>query len=851
MNEVAGTNLTIGDLLRNRWSWWKETRQLLPLVFALSVIAVLLVVCNAIASQYFNWLDGRIEMPLLAIPGLFATGAGAVMVGYERDQGTMRWLSSLPIIPKALVLQKFALAVGGLLLMWVIALVLIGVMDGPSRLVNENGSIIANNWHQANIAGSGRYPAIMAYTFMILAAGFYSSWRIKNQFQSLLLLIACAVLPMVAMEICNQLGSSFGRLFQPDELTTFGLIFSLLLTFLFSVLGYRCGVDVLSPTPAPQVSGVVSAQPLPAKLSLATMPRFGTQLAPIIWQTWRHSRFVVMGLFALLVYSEFHMVAFAKSLSIAVVLLPFVGLFAVSWLAVLAFKDDGGFKKVRFFADRGINAGAVYWGRHLVGIAACSAAIAIYIPLVLNSSDVNISPLTVGMLCFWVYSISQLVSQVFRMTSVAVILAPIASGLMIGWLAVSMHDFDAPLWLVGMLGILPMLVTRIMMKRYMDGRDRPWSYLVGAAVLLVLMLTPLLPAGVTVMLATEMDPDRRASLLDEVAGKPHSNGHAFRLYTEPALEWKSNNDQFGNDPVGDLDRKEWNNSLSVKAFGTADLEMDDPPTQISDIKPWQRFLDLRRLDKNTALSAEAGVPLIDFDMQRVLAESTLKSDPALAIKNFRPWLQTVAFAIRGLRQSNALYDQEIADRLEIKLLDALESDLMNDYKDQDFYSELVGCLPSIDQRNRDRRRALLVTWRHWLENQENPELRMNLTGIASYRPKHEMGKYSFPRNYNIHAPRIADALQAGYVDKLIEILLVAIENGNRDDQWTRTLHEHLIGPDGFQAGPLSPRYRNFPAIQSVARYYTIPALFWGMQWESEIEKLRSSIINHGSEASDE
>ena len=841
MSEVTSANVSTGNLFRNRWFWWKESRQLLPLVFALSAIAILMVIGHAFASHYISWMQVRGELPLLVIPGLFATGAGAVMVGHEREQGTMRWLSTLPITPKALVLQKFALAAVGLLIMWVVAFVLIGLSGNASLpLVKERGTFNASGWQAASRHSMG-YPGLITYTFMVLAAGFYSSWRIKNQFNSLLLLIGCASVPIFAVELCSQLSGNFWRIMVAKELSFLWFVFSVLLTILFSILGYRHGIRALSAAPAPRVlkpSGeALSAYESPR--GVAAMPKFGTQIAPIIWQTWRSSRFVVLGLFALLAYSSFHLVYFHSldQNDLFVALFPVAGLFAVSWLAVVIFKNDGGFTKVRFFADRGISAGTVFWGRHLVSISLCALAMLIYIAAIMNTTEEGISPLAIGLFVFLIYSISQWVSQLFRMVSVAVIVAPVVSGMVIGWWVISVIDFDAPIWLLALLGLVPMVVTRCMMARYMDGRDRPSSYVVAAIMVLVLVLVPLAPAVLTVLSAKRMDPIKRAKLIAEVDGEIYRNGQELDYEYSFLSQW-INESRVGA-PVDDV---------------VPESNIDPPenqPQQISEIKPWHRWGDLQKVPSDVALNAIGTSITVDFNLQRLLAESA-SDNPLEGIESLRPWMLSIARAVRGLRQSNRIADQESADVLEIHLLDALKSELLQNAKDQAFYREVLGCLPSIDQRRKGRRKALLVSWRRWLRVQADPEkhTRKDMMGVTNYKPKYEMAGYRFYREYTLHAPKIADAIQGAYIDRLIEILLDATGGTIPENTWTSQLHEHLFGTSGFATGPYGPRYRNFPAIDSVRRHDLFPALFWGMQWETEIEKLRpGSIANVKKEAS--
>ena len=839
MSDTVGTDAGPGTLFHNRWFWWKEVRQLLPLIGSLVAIAILMVIAHAFGSQYVSWMRGRIELPLLAIPGLFATGAGAVMIGHEREQGTMRWLSTLPIKPKLLVLQKFALAAAGLLITWVIALALIFLLGSlpniAPELVNQRGTLNASGWQQANRLPTN-YPGLVAFSYMVLAAGFYSCWRIKNQFNSLLLLIGCATLPMVIVQICDQGSAMWWRILKPSELSFVWFVASLLLAVVFAVIGYRRGAQALSPKEAPSVPVSDARSAYESPQIAAPMPVFATQLAPIIWQVWRSSRFVLLGLFALFAYTLLHLALFMETTGV-LALLPALGFFAVSWLAVYTFKDDCGFQKVRFFADRGINAGTVYWGRQLVGLSLLAMGVLIYIVAIMNSSNMGLSPLAIGIGIVAVYSVSQWVSQLLRMVSVAVILAPILSGVVIGWLVITVLDFDAPIWLVATLVLTPMISTRLMMKRYMDGRDRPRAYVVAVGTILVLLFVPLLPGMATILSAKRMPATKRMGLLAEVKGEPSissTNGMSTFRNEASVLHWYRSDGEMI--PMADEDEF-----------------LASMPKEIQKIKPPHRFANILNISKSTPLTAlEVNGIGIDFDLQRVLAEAVGESERDGAIEHFGDWVKALAIAVRGLRQSNQIVDQEWADRYEIELLDALSSDLLKDAKDQSFYIHSLSCLPSKEQRRKDRRRALLVAWRDWMEIHNNPDkyATKSLTGVLRYRPKRQFGGYSFHRQYGRHAPRIADAIQPAYIDRLVEILLDAIEH-EKNPQWSLQLHQHVIGPDGFKMGPYGPRHRDNPAIDSMYQYQFLMASFWGMEWENEIELLRQSVMDKKGEASNE
>ncbi len=94
------------NLIRRRLLW-KELRQLWPLLLSLlaagGLLAVLLTLVQAFSTQLSLELQSNM---LYGMPGLFAVGAGALLVGQEKERKTLGWLSSLPIAARDIVQHK-------------------------------------------------------------------------------------------------------------------------------------------------------------------------------------------------------------------------------------------------------------------------------------------------------------------------------------------------------------------------------------------------------------------------------------------------------------------------------------------------------------------------------------------------------------------------------------------------------------------------------------------------------------------------------------------------------------------------------------------------------------------------
>ena len=108
----------------NLWIAWKEARQVAPLVFTLLAVMVGWVLLHAFTAGVSRHSDSW-ALVLLLFPGLFATGAGALLIGQERYERTLQWWSMMPITPQRIWFIKLLAAFCSLVAMWVFALLLV------------------------------------------------------------------------------------------------------------------------------------------------------------------------------------------------------------------------------------------------------------------------------------------------------------------------------------------------------------------------------------------------------------------------------------------------------------------------------------------------------------------------------------------------------------------------------------------------------------------------------------------------------------------------------------------------------------------------------------------------------
>ena len=190
MNKASTTPASPSPATPARWNgWliWKELRLLSPLLIVLVGASLMLLVGMSLLGEYITWPENKLELAFMVIPGLFATGIAAIMVGQEREQRTLGWQMSLPITPRQLMMTKFITAFIGLAVMWLVAILLITVFaDSHSRSARNINSVIAVN-----------YGVWIVNSIFLMSCGFYTSWRIESAFRAIMLLIPIACLPLL------------------------------------------------------------------------------------------------------------------------------------------------------------------------------------------------------------------------------------------------------------------------------------------------------------------------------------------------------------------------------------------------------------------------------------------------------------------------------------------------------------------------------------------------------------------------------------------------------------------------------------------------------------------------------
>lgn len=793
------------------WFWWKESHQLAPLFTLLIVVASLIVIASSLMTSMFPWMSSGMlsEAAVLIFPGLFATGAGPLLVGQERAQHTMNWLVLLPISSKRLITTKFLVAFCGLVVMWLFYLTLLGLV-APSSPAWRWTLGQSTAFTSIPFSGAIGFPLFITHSVFVLVVGFFVAWRLANQFYSLMALVLLAFAPFIATSFIAEL---FDRPPSPGRLEWINFWFVVAGIGILMPLAYRAAIKTLSPAAAPPLKSLPPYDTVsPATpISDAIPPRFGTRLAPIVWQSYHSARGIFAVLVGMLVVSWLATIGlasiehvrgvFAGTLPLLLIAAPL----AICWIAVAVFKHDGSTERIRFLADRGVSHRVAYFGLHAVPFGIVTGSLLVYglwnltIPHRGSASDfADDLPTLVPMalFAFAIYSVSQWVSQLMRTMMLAVILAPVGSLIICSWLTFSFVALGFPIWGVITCLTFPLLATAWMMRRYADGTDRPMCFVVAGLVVASLIALPSGFAAWQVSRIPKIDETLRRELLSE-ARRLRANRPPARPISMPGV----NNALLGAstflpDPIDELDQ------LNQRYTGNA-------------------------ADAIETLTASGGSPvtLDHWSYARwhgafLLHRRKWMEDPD-QWTSFAPWLEASGRLLPALRRSTLLPDQKVADRLEVLLLDTLAMPQLKPQRDEPAVTIAARAIGTPQSRAAARRRAALVTWSYLQDEDDDQQFR-------------NVGYLAIEQSNSV-PPGLSGWMHPRIMDAFLLALLNGIEAAQQrpsDQDWRRVLHA-LHQPGGvFETSRYGDAIRLLPPMETMTvSVNTGFGQLWGLDWE--------------------
>ena len=435
---------------------WKEFRQLVPLILMLIGVGLCLMLIWSLV-QPASVISGLHDYLPWLLPILFSVGAGAVLVGQEKEQLSLWWLVAQPITTNQIIATKIVASVIGLAIVWGISLLLGTAMgNGFGRFFAATDSTPINLIDAL---------IVVLQSMFLLGCGLLTAWWFGNTFLSLVAILPLATILVMLSALVEPIhrwmtGYSYNRDFWNATITVACLSLAVVAIYL---LVFYAGRRVLAPAKAPRVDDSTAPSMFDAWRPTVAAPTptkpYRYWISAIVWQMLRHSRWPLVAIGTLMLLGSwwapkiamtdsskadfFGWMTIAGSLAVG-------GWLATSWLGVLVFSGAGRSQRLRFLAERGVSPMTAWLGRQLVGISLISIATIVYTISVLGGNEdfLRIAPLPsaamIALTLWLTFGISQWTSQLVSTQGISMILAPLLALFGCYWLGFSAVELSVP-----------------------------------------------------------------------------------------------------------------------------------------------------------------------------------------------------------------------------------------------------------------------------------------------------------------------------------------------------------------------------------------------------------------------
>ncbi len=822
---------------------WKETRQVLPLIWMLLGLAGFLVVLWASRDDRASAVLGR-YIPLF-LPGLFAAGVGAILVGQEKETRTMLWCVSLPIPPRKIFFVKLLVAITGLLIMWLASLFMGLVLDA----VSQDRASWSEHDQEAGFVHAAYW---LLHSLFILCCGFYTSWRLKNTFASLIVMIPLAVLPFIAVEVYENVIldtrlSNYQSLCVRLFATTLGIP-------VLAWLGYRAAMRSMSPERSENMSSERSELEAtgpatgPATWWAAWRPEtsvaipdqpFRYPLSSLVWQSIHHNRWSLIALAVTMLTGACMLGWIADERwfndweSAPVFAIIFAAI-ATSWLGVFVFNGDGSATRLRFLADRGVSPTRVWIGRQIIGVSLVSLASIVFLLAScetlrgLNAETwvagygrvAAPSLLTIASLTWVIYVVSQWTSQVIRILAASAFVAPIVSGVAVYWLVFTGLEYDTPLWLTLACTLIPVIATWLMMRRFMDDNLKWPIWLTGVVSAALFFVVPIIPFRIDVASVPGITAAAEAELIVASQQTEKSQFSQSMISSGSALDGLEHRYGITPEEVAELVKQQQFLPADYLAIGDV-TDNNDVPLRA----------DLQILSNS----------IMYADYYKFLALNDLANETAT--ESLGKWIEALTTIAIRLRLSDRWYDQDVADVVEMWLVDTLSREGLRPLLTRDVAQRAIRVVADQERRNAARQRAIAMSWARERDNMNAVDERRNLDGWGGFRSYEWFMWYS-------NAKR--QAITARLYDRLAITGLRLIDAAARDENTSsslaelelirRELHALMEFPEiPYEVSVYGNQAEVENEIGAAALGYNLtryPAMYWYQSWESNAVDLQ-------------
>lgn len=751
-------------------------RQLWPLVVMLLLVAAFIY----IIFIFNRTLHGLTDTIALGLPGFFAVGAGALLVGQEKELRTLQWLTTLPVSKSRLILTKVWVALAGLLFMWMAGLLVIAF--------NQYMGV------QQNVLNSAVGPVLTSlltmpiHTLFLLLAGFSLAWKFQTPIKSLIALIPTAFVPLVLAHLFDYVIAKFSSTRNAGSdllvVSSAALITAQVISCTFVCWwGWRNALIALGPaTTTMDRSQAVSNE------KTLTLGAPQPQVPALIWQVAKQNQWLLLvglGLVTTAItIGLFVLTATRNSSASAMVPAGLLILVAASTLGASTFQFDRVNRRQRFLSDRGISPKLIWLTRHIPAISIL--ALPILTTFVLGSgilptplrdswnpewllgSVIVIAGIGLGILT--VYSVSQWVGQVLSSPIISTIAAFVVSAAALTYLF-TMVEMGVPLWVIIPILVLPLVTTLALTKHWLDERYDWFYWSTHTITLLLFVILPLLPLGLAWYRTRQVIASTRSLFQPILSSSDQSRSLTCRPLDLTIIE--STTFQQSLDPsehsAGDSDESARSDQspISEQSPGLVEAGAEGVVDRYGSIDSFPKELTfaeqiLRTLAGFESQVAISTVPIsIRFDVLNLLqtdlallrsryqarqaklegrttneTDGTEKTELLELSDFYNRMIQFIAKIIPNARRNLDLKNQEMVDRLELILLNELqqakETSLVSDIA----WNQATQVLANQQFRDESRRYALAHSWRYSMQ----PGGLQGLSN-ASLDPPRDTGNY--------------------------------------------------------------------------------------------------------------
>lgn len=826
--------------------YWKEARSLLPLVILLSALAAIFHIGGLLDSNSVGFTEinnlGIHYLVFIGLPMLFAVGAAAITIGQEKELRTIQWLTSLPVAPQDLIRVKFVSCFLGLLAAWLLS----GLILLTVGLVDSRALELPLQWQGESKMLFFTWPI---HSFYLLLSGIAIAWYSRSSLSGLVLLIPIALVPGFAGEFFENVTY---RHFDSGAVSSFAKFVVICITQIGLCLtaywlSWKFAIHVLSPQVIKQTKlnrfRNFAFSSFSAKSNTWQSRAIFHPASALVWQSFRQNRKFLLWTAIVIVATFGFFVINALEGLVLFFLSAFLGSL---WFGVLTFQSDRMQRRIGFLSHRGVSTTLVWWTRQAVPISVLSVVILVCYGLFHVNRDAPelskysnpFTVLTLAAFLFSSYIIAQWVGQIFTAPIVAAVASPPIAVATVYYFFFAWQTLSAPLWLLALCFVVPLLATWTAMSRWMDARLDKVFWTTHCCFLLAFLFIPAIPLAATILtLPRGMSPEIAKELANEAAQHQGydllDNEKQLTVFTPRPTN------------VGvKLDPTETFASLQQQALSTLEKQVraKTDPVLIS-------LQTMDYLHAETTLCIDRILKGLDVEAEAKTQEAVTETKDILY---YRALLKLASDIVVRVRLSHLIRQQDHCDVIEIWLLReirrAKDNPVAMKIVGDSLYATIAQRLSNSKDRNAARKRAVALSWKESQMPIRNARRQPdNVPWIA-------LGQYGLDRAYDYDPSWLNLIVRRQKLSALAsELWMIAKEGataGNENDRssesrfasnWNRIASIVDVPVQFYGIGPRGDFLRaddvNHFVYETSSSQRHAPASQWFAGWEREAESL--------------